>query len=202
MSDIQNISSPQTIAGRWFRVFNLSILIDNSTKIVIWRCIMKHSYDHASAMKKKMFMVLDILLLLLYSFPLIFPHILKTYVNDFIVFFAFLILLVYYGIRSKISQEPFMNISRKNALVRVVVYVCLVVIDLILSRFGDYPHLLTFEIMVSIIAGELYRTLFEKKWSLDPVIHLNYGYYRLVLRKSSDKFAWLENKYNHTSIEE
>lgn len=162
MSDIQNISSPQTIAGRWFRVFNLSILIDNSTKIVIWRCIMKHSYDHASAMKKKMFMVLDILLLLLYSFPLIFPHILKTYVNDFIVFFAFLILLVYYGIRSKISQEPFMNISRKNALVRVVVYVCLVVIDLILSRFGDYPHLLTFEIMVSIIAGELYRTLFEK----------------------------------------
>lgn len=124
---------------------------------------MKHSYDHASAMKKKMFMVLDILLLLLYSFPLIFPHILKVYVHDLIVFFAFLILLVYYGIRSKIAQEPFMNISRKNTLIRVVVYVCLVVIDLILSRFGDYPHLLTFEIMVSIIAGELYRTLFEKK---------------------------------------
>lgn len=172
------LSFPKKQFERWFKEFNLSIPIVNSMRVVIWRCTMKHAYDHSSAMnKKKIFTALDILLLLIYSCPLIFPHILKTYVNDFIVFFAFLILLVYYGIRSKIAQEPFMNISRKNALIRVVVYICLVVIDLILSRFGDYPHLLTFEIMVSIIAGELYRTLFEKdQWSPKSVIRPSYWY--------------------------
>lgn len=118
--------------------------------------------------KRKIFMGLDILLLLIYFYPVIFPRVIyNVYGNHsklIIMMSVFAFPLLYYIIRSEVAKTPFMNISVKSALVSTGVFAIFIVVDIITSRFvAPYSDVLrSFEALVAIMIGEICYIISEK----------------------------------------
>lgn len=118
--------------------------------------------------KRKIFMGLDIILLLIYFYPVIFPSVIyNVYGNHsklIIMMSVFAFPLLYYIIRSEVTKTPFMNISVKSALVSTGVFAIFIVVDIITSRFvAPYSDVLrSFEALVAIMIGEICYIISEK----------------------------------------
>lgn len=118
--------------------------------------------------KRKIFTGLDIILLLIYFYPVIFPRVIyNVYGNHsklVIMMSVFAFPLLYYIIRSEVAKTPFMNISVKSALVSTGVFAIFIVVDIITSRFvAPYSDVLrSFEALVAIMIGEIYYIISEK----------------------------------------
>ncbi len=118
--------------------------------------------------KRKIFMGLDIILLLIYFYPVIFPKVIYyVYGNHskFIIMMSvFAFPLLYYIIRSEVAKTPFMNISVKSALVSTGVFAIFIVVDIVTSRFvAPYSDVLrSFEALVAIMIGEICYIISEK----------------------------------------
>lgn len=118
--------------------------------------------------KRKIFMGLDIILLLIYFYPVIFPRVIyNVYGNHsklIIMMSVFAFPLLYYIIRSEVAKTPFMNISVKSALVSTGVFAIFIVVDIITSRFvAPYSDVLrSFEALVAIMIGEICYIISEK----------------------------------------
>ncbi|MCI5697686.1 MAG: hypothetical protein MR269_01460 [Clostridiales bacterium] len=113
-------------------------------------------------------MGLDIILLLIYFYPVIFPRVIyNVYGNHsklIIMMSVFAFPLLYYIIRSEVAKTPFMNISVKSALVSTGVFAIFIVVDIITSRFvAPYSDVLrSFEALVAIMIGEICYIISEK----------------------------------------
>lgn len=118
--------------------------------------------------KRKIFMGLDIILLLIYFYPVIFPKVIYyVYGNHsklIIMMSIFAFPLLYYIIRSEVAKTPFMNISVKSALVSTGVFAIFIVVDIVTSRFvAPYSDVLrSFEALVAIMIGEICYIISEK----------------------------------------
>lgn len=108
--------------------------------------------------KNKIFIALDVLIMLVYLYFICFPDNVEKYTADIILFFiiVFGIPFVYFIIRSEITKKPFMNINTKSAIASVILMAIFILIDLSCGRFGDYQCLLPLEAIVCTMLGELY----------------------------------------------
>lgn len=113
--------------------------------------------------KKKLFLGLDIVILLIYFYPIIFPERIEKSLNITMVLIALVFALAYYIIRSKVTKTPFMNICIKTAVVAVGVFLVLMIIDMYIGRFSApcYDVIRSFESIVAIMISEIYYTISE-----------------------------------------
>lgn len=113
--------------------------------------------------KKTLFKILDILLILLFLIPVLIPQKIDPYMGIWTAIIIAFALLAYYAIRSEIAKVPYWNTSWKRAMVSLICYLAMLLIDVLLNRFGDYSSLMLFEGLTAIMAGEIYETYFKKK---------------------------------------
>lgn len=108
--------------------------------------------------KNKIFTALDVLIMLVYLYFICFPDNVEKYTANKILFsiIVFCAPFVYFIIRSEITKKPFMNINSKSAIARIILMAIFILIDLSCGRFGDYQCLLSLEIVVCVMLGELY----------------------------------------------
>lgn len=107
--------------------------------------------------KNKIFIALDVLIMLVYLYFICFPDNIEKYTDNNILFLVivFCIPFVYFIIRSEITKKPFMNINTKSAIASLILMAIFILIDLSFGRFGDYQCLLPLEVMVCTMLGEL-----------------------------------------------
>lgn len=113
--------------------------------------------------KKKLFKLLDIVLMLIFFIPVLIPQKIVPYMSIWTAIIIAFALLAYYAIRSEIAKVPYWNTSWKRAMVSLICYLAMLLIDVLLNRFGDYSSLMLFEGLTAIMAGEIYETYFKKK---------------------------------------
>lgn len=113
--------------------------------------------------KKKFFKILDVALILLFFIPVLIPQKIDPYMSIWTAIIIAFALLAYYAIRSEIAKVPYWNTSWKRAMVSLICYLAMLLIDVLLNRFGDYSSLMLFEGLTAIMAGEIYETYFKKK---------------------------------------
>lgn len=108
--------------------------------------------------KNKIFIALDVLIILAYLYFICFPDNIEKYTDNNILFLVivFCIPFVYFIIRSEITKKPFMNINTKFAIASLILMAIFILIDLSCGRFGDYQCLLPLEVIVCTMLGELY----------------------------------------------
>ena len=108
--------------------------------------------------KNKIFIALDLLIMLVYLYFICFPDNIEKYTDNNILFLVivFCIPFVYFIIRSEITKKPFMNINTKSAIASLILMAIFILIDLSCGRFGDYQCLLPLEVIVCTMLGELY----------------------------------------------
>ena len=108
--------------------------------------------------KNKIFIALDVLIILVYLYFISFPDNIEKYTDNNILFLVivFCIPFVYFIIRSEITKKPFMNINTKSAIASLILMSIFILIDLSCGRFGDYHCLLPLEVIVCTMLGELY----------------------------------------------
>lgn len=108
--------------------------------------------------KNKIFIALDVLIMLVYLYFICFPDNIEKYTDNNILFLVivFCIPFVYFIIRSEITKKPFMNINTKSAIARTILMAIFILIDLSCGRLGDYQCLLPLEIVVCVMLGEFY----------------------------------------------
>lgn len=113
--------------------------------------------------KKTLFKILDILLILLFLIPVLIPQKIDPYMSIWFAIIIFFALVAYYAIRSEIAKVPFWSVSWKRTIISLICFVVMLLIDVLLNRFGDYSSLMLFEGLTAIMAGEIYETYFKKK---------------------------------------
>ena len=113
--------------------------------------------------KKKLFKILDVVLILLFLIPVLIPQKIDPYMSIWTAIIIAFALLAYYAIRSEIAKVPYWNTSWKRTIVSLICFLVMFLIDVLLNRFGDYSSLLLFEGLTAIMAGEIYETYFTKK---------------------------------------
>lgn len=113
--------------------------------------------------KKKLFMVLDVVLMLLFFVPVLIPEKFDPYISMWTSIIICFVLVAYYAIRSEIAKVPFWDMSWKRSIVGLTCLIVMFLIDIVINRFGDYPSLMMFECLTAIMAGEIYETYFTKK---------------------------------------
>lgn len=108
--------------------------------------------------KNKIFIALDVLIMLVYLYFICFPDNVEKYTAKIILFFiiVFGIPFVYFIIRSEITKKPFMNINTKSAIASIILMAIFILIDLSFGRLGDYQCLVPLESTVCVMLGELY----------------------------------------------
>ena len=108
--------------------------------------------------KNKIFIALDVLIVLVYLYFICFPDNVEKYTANIILFFiiVFGIPFVYFIIRSEITKKPFMNINTKSAIASIILMAIFILIDLSFGRLGDYQCLVPLEFTVCVMLGELY----------------------------------------------
>lgn len=108
--------------------------------------------------KNKIFIALDVLIMLVYLYFICFPDNVEKYTANIILFFiiVFGIPFVYFIIRSEITKKPFMNINTKSAIASIILMAIFILIDLSFGRLGDYQCLVPLEFTVFVMLGELY----------------------------------------------
>ena len=108
--------------------------------------------------KNKIFIALDVLIMLVYLYFICFPDNVEKYTANIILFFiiVFGIPFVYFIIRSEITKKPFMNINTKSAIASIILMAIFILIDLSFGRLGDYQCLVPLEFTVLVMLGELY----------------------------------------------
>ena len=72
--------------------------------------------------KNKIFIALDVLIMLVYLYFICFPDNIEKYTDNNILFLVivFCIPFVYFIIRSEITKKLFMNINTKSAIARII----------------------------------------------------------------------------------
>lgn len=113
--------------------------------------------------KKKLFKILDILLILIFLVPVIIPQKIDPYISVWTAIIICFALVAYFAIRSEIVKVPFWGMSWKRSIVSLTCLIVMFLIDIVINRFGDYTSLMTFELLTAIMAGETYTTYFIKK---------------------------------------
>lgn len=113
--------------------------------------------------KKKLFKILDILLILIFLVPVIIPQKIDPYISVWTAIIIGFALVAYYAIRSEIAKVPFWNTSWKRAIVSLICLLAMYLIDILIGRFGEFSSLMLFEFCVAITAGEIYETYFAKE---------------------------------------
>lgn len=113
--------------------------------------------------KKKLFKILDVALILLFLIPVLIPQKIDPYMSIWTAIIIAFALLAYYAIRSEIAKVPFWSVSWKRTIISLICFVVMLLIDVLLNRFGDYSSLMLFEGLTAIMAGEIYETYFKKK---------------------------------------
>lgn len=112
---------------------------------------------------KKLFKILDILLILIFLVPVIIPQKIDPYMSIWSAIIIAFALVAYYAIRTEIAKVPYWNASWKRVIVSLICLLVMFLIDVLLNRFGDYPSLMLFEGLTAISVGEIYETYFVKK---------------------------------------
>lgn len=113
--------------------------------------------------KKKLFKLLDIVLMLIFFIPVLIPQKIDPYMSIWSAIIIFFALVAYYAIRSEIAKVPFWSVSWKRTIISLICFVVMLLIDVLLNRFGDYSSLMLFEGLTAIMAGEIYETYFKKR---------------------------------------
>lgn len=113
--------------------------------------------------KKKLFKILDILLILIFLVPVIIPQYIDTYINVWVLVVMGFVMIAYSEIRSKVIKRSFGELSSLKQL--IVSFVCLLamfLIDILSNRFVEFSYLMLFEFLIAMTAGEIYETYFAK----------------------------------------
>lgn len=113
--------------------------------------------------KKKLFKILDVAVVLILLIPVLIPQKIDSYMSIWTAIIIAFALLAYYAIRSEIAKVPYWNTSWKRVIVSLICFLAMLLIDVLLNRFGDYPSLMLFEGLTAISVGEIYETYFAKK---------------------------------------
>lgn len=113
--------------------------------------------------KKKLFKVLDIVLMLVFLVPVLFPEKIDAYINIWVMIIILFAMLAYYAIKSKVTNEPVLEPSWRRTIVRLICLLAMFLIDILLHRFGAYSILLPFEALTAIMAGEIFCEVLPKK---------------------------------------
>lgn len=113
--------------------------------------------------KKKLFKILDVAVVLILLIPVLIPQKIDSYMSIWTAIIIAFALLAYYAIRSEIAKVPYWNTSWKRVIVSLICFLAMLLIDVLLNRFGDYPSLMLFEGLTAISVGEIYETYFVKK---------------------------------------
>lgn len=113
--------------------------------------------------KKLLFKILDVVLMILFFIPVLIPQKIDPYISIWFAIIIFFALLGYFAVRSEITKLPFWSMSWKKSVVNLTCLIAMFLIDILVNRFGDYPSLMTFELLTVIMAGEIYDTYFTKK---------------------------------------
>lgn len=119
--------------------------------------------------KKKLFKILDVALILLFLIPVLIPQKIDPYMSIWTAIIIAFALLAYYAIRTEIAKVPYWNTSWKRTIISLICFVVMLLIDVLLNRFGDYSSLMLFEGLTAIMAGEIYETYFKKTRGGSPV---------------------------------
>lgn len=70
---------------------------------------------------------------------------------------------LYFIVRSEVIKEPFMEPNAKKAMVIGGTFIFLLLMDVILNRFGAYNYLIPLEILTSAVDGEVFDNLILRR---------------------------------------
>lgn len=114
-------------------------------------------------MTKKIFIALDILLIAIFTCLVIFAPKIYPYMPWYIDLICFIIAMIYYGIRAKMTDEPWFELTIPRLIVSIAVLIVFYLVDVKTGRYLDdnLNFVNTIEMLIAIMAGKLYQTFFE-----------------------------------------